>query len=215
MSDLLPAGTDPPLAERAQRVSTQGISTSERILRATVRRAAAGGTGAVSLNMVAATAGLSKGLVLYHFGDKTRLLASVIEWIARRSTAREARALEGVASGAILDALWNWIAEELARGELRVLAEFTHAKGIVIEDAAHSAALDRQMAAEQTAERVFAAFGGTSRVPNRMLGPVLVAFVDGLATAAPPSTRLAAASATEPGRSAFDVLWLALLGLAD
>jgi hypothetical protein len=59
-----------------------------------------------------------------------------------------------------------------------------------------------------SAERLFGLLSLRSRVPTVLLGDLLVTFVDGLA--ATPSE-----SARGSARAAFDVLWLALLGLAE
>jgi hypothetical protein len=58
------------------------------------------------------------------------------------------------------------------------------------------------------AERLFGLLSLRSRVPMSLVGDLLVTFVDGLA-ATP------AESARGNARAAFDVLWLALLGLAE
>jgi hypothetical protein len=66
----------------------------------------------------------------------------------------------------------------------------------------------RRMASTASAERLFSLLALRSRVPPVLLGEVLVTFLDGLASAVVPETG-------GDTRAAFDVLWLALLGLAE
>lgn len=55
------------------------LSTRERILRAADAIATECGAGMVSLDAVAARAGISKGGLLYHFPSKSALLQAVVE----------------------------------------------------------------------------------------------------------------------------------------
>jgi hypothetical protein len=65
----------------------------------------------------------------------------------------------------------------------------------------------RRTAATASVERLFALLALQPRVPTVLLGDLLVTFVDGLASIP--------ARAGAEARGAFDVLWLALLGLAE
>ncbi|MEP6692637.1 MAG: TetR/AcrR family transcriptional regulator, partial [Gemmatimonadaceae bacterium] len=66
---------------------------SERILASAVHCIVEVGAAAVTMHEVAEEAGVSKGLIHYHFHDKETLLARVLEWLTRAVTARERRAL--------------------------------------------------------------------------------------------------------------------------
>src|SRR5262245_56130411 len=72
---------------------------------------------------VADTAGVSKGLIHYHYHDKETLLARLIEWLAREAIARERSALAASTPRTAVDDLWAWVSGELDRGHLRVLIE--------------------------------------------------------------------------------------------
>ena len=52
--------------------------TRERILRAAMKVAARQGSGNVSLDAVAAEAGVSKGGLLYHFPNKIALMRGIV-----------------------------------------------------------------------------------------------------------------------------------------
>ncbi|GAC1514559.1 MAG: hypothetical protein NVS1B4_02490 [Gemmatimonadaceae bacterium] len=186
-------------------------SAPRRILDAVIRCAASGGVGCISLQGVAREGGVSKGLVLYHFRDKATLLAATITWVTRRATDRQACALDRVAPAETLDALWFWVADEIRREDLRVLTELTHAKGKAIRVASEESERLRRKTAEGTVRQVFSALNLRPRVPTSLIAGVVLAFIDGLAAVyrATDDTDMARA------RPAFDVLWLALLGLAD
>src|SRR6476661_1707596 len=98
---------------------------AERILRAAVRRIVASGAAALTMHEVAEEAGVSKGLIHYHFHDKETLLARVVEWMTRNLISRERRALAESSPRHAIDDLWTWLSAELERGHVRVLMELT------------------------------------------------------------------------------------------
>lgn len=179
----------------------------ERILHAAARLLAAGGAAQMNLQDVAREAGVSKGLIHYHFTDKDALLARVAAWMGEQVVARERRALSSSTPHTAIDALWRWLEEELERGELRALQELARHPAPAVADAALEIAVHRREAAAVTVEELFAALGLHARLPVVMLGEVVLAFTDGLA--ARPGRQRGEA------RAAFDVFWLALLGLAE
>src|ERR687885_690661 len=62
---------------------------AERILRATGRTIVDRGAVALTMHDVAEEAGVSKGLIHYHFHDKETLLARLAEWMTRNRAARD------------------------------------------------------------------------------------------------------------------------------
>ena len=197
--DADPAAAAPP----APRVASVG-----RILEAAARRVRTHGGADTSMQDVAAEAGVSKALIHYHYRSKEALLAGRVECLAAGGGARERAALVDAPGAAAVDRLWGWLAQELARGDLRVLAELTAMPAPEVRRATAHAARARLDAAAETVERLFALLGLRPRVPSAMLAAVTTAFVDGLAMDA------AIDGAANP-RVAFDVFWLALLGLAE
>ena len=86
-------------------VPDASVPAAERILEAAARvLAEQGGTG-LSMADVAHAAGVSKGLIHYHYRDKDALLARLAGWLADEVEGRERAALAGVAPGAAIDAL--------------------------------------------------------------------------------------------------------------
>lgn len=181
---------------------------AERILEGAARRVRSHGTADTSMQDVAAAAGVSKALVHYHFKSREALLARLVSWLADAVVARERCALVDAPPAAAVDRLWGWLADELARGDIRVLAELAGTPAPEVRRATAEGARARLDAAAETAERLFALLGLRPRVPSVMLAAVTTAFVDGLAVDA------AIDGAANP-RVAFDVFWLALLGLAE
>jgi AcrR family transcriptional regulator len=183
-------------------------SAADRILAAAARRLARDGAAAVSVQDVADEAGVSKALVHYHFHDKDALLARLAGDLAEALVARERGVFHDVDAAGAVDALWTWLRDELRAGELRVLLDLTASPAPPVREAARRAAHVRRAAAQRTVSTLFALLDLVPRVPVNMLADVVVAFVDGLA----------ADAAVEPERNhrvAFDVFWLALLGLAE
>lgn len=162
----------------------------------------------MTMQEVAEEAGVSKGLIHYHFEDKDRLLARLVMWIVEGLVRRERAALAGSTPHGAIDDLWHWLESELARGHIRALVELAGWRGGGVGPATAEAMHLRRMAATESAERLFALLALRPRVPPVLLGDLLVTFVDGLA-AAP------AGAGEADARAAFDVLWLALLGLAE
>jgi len=183
-------------------------AAAERILEAAARRVRACGAADTSMHDVAVEAGVSKALIHYHFKTKEALLARLVAWLADQVVGRESAALADAPPAAAVDRLWAWLAAELERGDVRVLAELSGTPTAEVRRASAAAARARRLASTDTVERLFQLLGLRPRVPSAMLAAVITAFVDGLAVDAGTD------GAANP-RVAFDVFWLALLGLAD
>ncbi|HEX5970915.1 MAG TPA: TetR/AcrR family transcriptional regulator [Gemmatimonadaceae bacterium] len=184
-----------------------GSATRQRIIDATIECVARAGATEASMATIAAAAGVSKALLHYHHADRARLLAEVVAQLGERLAARERSALAGADGSKAIDALWRWLEGELARGELRVLLELSSIREPLVHDAAAAVAEARRIAAGRTTADLLRRLGLEPRVPAALLGEASVAFMNGLAIAGP-----------VPGgdpRVAFDVFWLAMLGLAE
>ena len=187
--------------------STRGAAAG-RILEATSACIVQKGAADVSLQDVAEAAGVSKALIHYHFHDKGELLARLVEWLRAGLVARQSTALTGVSGSAALDALWQWLSDELERGDLRALLDLTLVQGASVQAAVRITAAARRDAATLVINALFDALGLKARVPSALIADAFVAFVDGLALD----------RVVEPERNArvsFDVFWLAMLGLTD
>jgi AcrR family transcriptional regulator len=191
------------------------LSATRRILEAAARQIASGGAAALALSDVARDAGVSKALIHYHFHDKETLLSRLIGHLAHDLVARERDVLveyEGQHNPLAVDALWQWLDGELRRGDIRVLVELDSCRGAAVQQAARQAATLRRNAAKETIERLFTILELRPRIEPAMLANVFVAFIDGLAIDAGLG---ADAGSAAPARVAFDVLWLAMLSLAE
>jgi AcrR family transcriptional regulator len=180
----------------------------ERILTAAATRLAISGASVLTMQEIAHEAGVSKALIHYHFHDKDTLLARLVLWMAEGLVRREHAALAASTPHAAIDDLWQWLETELTRGHVRALVELASWRSGRVRAAAVEATRLRRAASATSAERLFALLALRSRVPLALLGDLLVTFLDGLAS-----------TPGQPGgadaRAAFDVLWLALLGLAE
>jgi AcrR family transcriptional regulator len=179
-----------------------------RIVEAGVRCVAREGISGASMAAIAMEAGVSKALLHYHYHDRSRLLAEIVEQLGTRTIERERRAIDESDSMGGLDALWQWLEGELRRGELAALAELALAREAPVRRAARAAATERRRSAARTIERLFAELDLTPRVPAPLMADAAVAFIDGLAL------DVANGSIREP-RVSYDIFWLALLGLTE
>jgi AcrR family transcriptional regulator len=183
-------------------------NAATRILEAAAATVREGGSAAVSLQDVADRAGVSKALIHYHFRDRDTLLARLADWLADAVVAREAAALDAATPQSAIDRTWRWLEAELARGDVRALVALGREPGDAVRGALRDASRRRRERAAATVERLFSLLALRPRVPAPLLADVVVAFVDGL-------TLEHALLPDRPRRIAFDVLWLALLGLAE
>lgn len=181
---------------------------SDRILHATARRIVVSGAVTLTMNEVAEEAGVSKGLIHYHFHDKETLLTRLVEWMSLKLVARERAALADSTTRSAIDDLWRWLSGELERGHVRVLLELAESRAGLVQRAVRDSVQARREAAASSVERLFALLGLKPRIHSRLLADVIVAFIDGLAV----STSLEAAFNS---RAAFDVFWLAMLSLGE
>jgi AcrR family transcriptional regulator len=189
------------------RPARDGTATRQRIIDATIDCVARAGATEASMATIAAEAGVSKALLHYHYSDRARLLAEAVAQLGERLAARERSALAGADGSKAVDALWRWFESELVRGELRVLLELSSIREPLVHDAAATVADARRIGAGRTTGDLMRRLGLEPRVPAELLGEASVAFMNGLAIAGP-----------RPGsdpRVAFDVFWLAMLGLAE
>jgi AcrR family transcriptional regulator len=162
----------------------------------------------LTMQEIAEEARVSKGLIHYHFHDKDTLLARLVMWMAEGLVRREHAALATSTPHAAIDDLWRWLEAELARGHVRALVELASWRSERVRAAAAEAMRLRRVASTTSAERLFLLLALRSRVPPVLLGDLLVTFLDGLASAP-------VQGGGADARAAFDVLWLALLGLAE
>jgi AcrR family transcriptional regulator len=180
----------------------------ERILAAAAECAGLLGAAQVSLQTVAGVAGVSKALIHYHFRDRDALLARLADWLSDALVEGEEEALAAADAAGGLDALWGWLAGELASGRIRALVDLAQERGEAVRSAVRRSREARRAQATRTIERLFGALSLTPRLPAPLVGDVTVAFVDGLAgeAALDPDANL---------RLRFDVYWLSVLSLAE
>lgn len=181
---------------------------SERILQAAVRRIVESGSSSITMHEVAEEAGVSKGLIHYHFHDKQTLLTRMVEWMSRGLIARERSALLHSMPRQAIDDLWSWLSGELERGHVRVLLELAEWREELVQRAVREAMRARRVAATISVDRLFGLLGLRPRIPTTLMADMVVAFMDGLAVSA-------ALDQDFNARAGFDVFWLAVLSLGE
>ena len=177
-----------------------------RILDAAIRVLVREGAAEASLARIAEEAQVSKALVHYHFHDREQLLASVVARLGARLRERERAAVTAGTGEQAVDVLWGWLDDEIQRGELRTVLELGLERRALIREAAAAVARQRRADAATTVDTTFRRLGLRMRVGPELVAEGWVTFVDGI---------VLDAGALGAGRIAFDVHWLAVLGLAD
>ena len=182
-------------------------SSDRRILQAARRLVQLGGVAELSMGDVAAEAGVSKALVLYHFGDRDSLLAALVEDIGGDviGRARSALTRDDVPP---LDAHWAWLDRELSAGDVRALVSLAQCRTPATAAASRRVSDSRSALAAAQVEQLFVRLGLEPRMPPALIAETILAFADGLACQGE-------AGAGRDPRGAFDVLWLALLTLHE
>lgn len=181
---------------------------ADRILAAAAECVVRGGVAGTSMQDVAVAADVSKGLIHYHFRDKAQLLATLVDWLTTRVIGRQRAASGHVRPENAVDIVWSWTEGELRAGDLRALVAVSLDENEEVRVAAGAALGRRRLAATEMVAAVYGALELTPRVPAALLAEVMVAFLDGLATAS-------TISGTAEQRVAFDAFWLAILSLGD
>lgn len=177
---------------------------TERLTRAAIALGAAEGVGALSLQAIARTAGVSKALLLYHYAGKAALLQAVVAALSAASERRLRRAATAA------DPMEGWRAlarTEAASGELALLTALTLELELEAETLAPLRAA-RETAATVLATALLAGVQLTPRVPATMIGRLLLRQLDGIAAGATRGGLPAAELEAE-----LDVSALALLAL--
>jgi AcrR family transcriptional regulator len=157
---------------------------------------------------VAARAGVSKALVHYHFDDKSSLLSALVDDVGASVVERGRAAADAAGEEHALDAYWTWLERELAIGDVRVLVSLGESDNDRVRDAARRVAEQRREITRAHVTTVYERLGLKPRVPSELIADTVVAFVDGVAI-------MHALEPERDARPAFDVLWLALLTLAE
>ncbi len=184
--------------------SSRRVRSTARLVEAAVALLCAEGVGGVSVQRVADKAGVSKGLVHYHFRDKDALLAACAGALVADLVARDEVARQEPTATAILDALWRAVHSSLLDGRRRALVALSAESPPAIRETLAALAGDRHAAAAALLATLEATLGWVPRVPRATLAAAYVALGDGLALDA----------AIRPGgehRRAFDAFWFSVL----
>lgn len=175
--------------------------SAPRILDAAVALGVSDGAGALTLQAIAASAGVSKALVLYHFAGKDALLCA----IAQRLSTQDVEQLRSAAAAA--DALEGWRAtagDAGARGARALLVSLV--RELPVRSLASTLWAERAAAAADLAHAMLRAAGLQSRIATPLLGRMALHHLDGIAANA--TARTSASLDAE-----LDAAALALLGL--
>jgi len=190
-------------AERAAATAIQLLDATAEILRS-------GGAGAVSVQRVADEAGVSKGLVHYHFDGKEALLAHCAERLSRLLVEAEQVALDTSSPGSALDDLSMVVSGQPHVGRRRALLALALDSSPQTSAAYSAASVLRRESSLKTVARLEELLGFEPRIPRAALAEAYLALVDGLAMdhGVRPDSHV-------HHRQAFDAFWLAVLSVGE
>ncbi len=187
------------------RDAEDGPTAPERILRAALAELVLHGAGSLSMHEVADRAGVSKGLIHYHYHDKDAMLARAATRLGERICARGRRALAAMLPESVVTDLRAWMEDELQLGEWRALLSLGEWLAPAVQRAAREALDTRRAMTTELAATMFARLGIRPRIAPEQAGDLLVTLVSGLAVE----------SARGDPPAAFDALVLALIALGE
>jgi len=130
-------------------VPKDAASTRSTILAAAVQTLQRAGVEGFTLDAVARRAGVVKGLILYHYASRARLLRAAAAQIAEARTGGLERALASAAGAGRVDACWEELRRQAEDGTGRAWLSLSaaglidrSARNAQFEDAARDAILD-------------------------------------------------------------------------
>jgi AcrR family transcriptional regulator len=130
-------------------VPKDATSTRSTILAAAVQTLQRGGVEGFTLEAVARRAGVVKGLILYHYASRGRLLRAAASAIAEARSAALERALASAPGAGGLDACWEELRRQAEDGTARAWLSLSaaglidrSARNAEFEDAARDAIVD-------------------------------------------------------------------------
>ncbi|MDB4907080.1 MAG: regulatory protein TetR [Gemmatimonadetes bacterium] len=183
------------------------MTQPQHILAAAARCIRRGGASGATLGAIAAEAQVSKGLLLYHFTDKSGLIVALLGEACVRILGREAELRARPEGTRAVAALRSWMEEELAREDVALLAALAFSDEPAVRAAVAAANEARVESARETVHWLFEQLGLAPRVPDAFIARATVALLDGLA--------LRKGDEGSHAAVAFDVFWLGMLGLAE
>jgi AcrR family transcriptional regulator len=134
---------------RDNNVPKDAASTRSNILAAAVQTLQRGGLEGFTLDAVARRAGVVKGLILYHYASRGRLLKAAASQIATARSAGIERALASAPGADALDACWEELRRQAEDGTARAWLSLCSAglidrsaRNAPFEDAAREAVID-------------------------------------------------------------------------
>ena len=149
MFRLAPSLLTPIIDRRDNNVPKDASSTRSNILAAAVQTLQRGGVEGFTLDAVARRAGVVKGLILYHYASRGRLLRAAASHIAATRTAAIQRALASSAGAGGLDACWEELRRQAEDGTARAWISLCaaglidrSARNAEFEDTAREAVID-------------------------------------------------------------------------
>jgi len=152
-----------------------------RILDAALEELVARGAASLAMHDVADRAGVSKGLIHYHFHDKNALLAEVAPRLGDRIATRARGALATSATASAIADLERWLVREIELGEWRGLLALAEWPAEGVRRAARTALDDRRQEMHRVLERLLSLLQIRTKMSLGPLTDLAIAVVSGLA----------------------------------
>ena len=195
VGENMPSGLETPLA-------------AERILMAAAALLRVRGAGELSMQEIADAAGVSKGLIHYHFQDKDALFLRLVAHFEETLEERGRAALTASTPASVVDDLRRWVDAEVACGDWRALLLLATSTNPEVRARVARAQRALSALAESTSQRLHVLLGLRPRIAPALVGQLLMTVVSGLVL-------LDEADAAINVRGVYDVLILGVIALAE
>ena len=158
--------------------------TRDRIIEASRDLISDHGITRTTVDRIVATAGVSKGLVSYHFGGKRGLFEALSSSLTSARVAQWTEALDQRSAQTAIDRSWRTLEQELADGTFRVWRNLQIVSPDMTEQTVKNSLTLFVDALGLATDRMLRRSGLTPAVPTAEFGALLASLIEGLGTLA-------------------------------
>ena len=158
--------------------------TRDRIIESTRDLISDNGIARTTVDRIVAAAGVSKGLVSYHFGGKRGLFEALSAELTSSRASRWADALDQRSAQTAIDRSWRTLEQELADGTFRVWRNLQVITPDMTEQTVKNSLTLFVDSLGLATDRMLRRAGLTPAVPTAEFGALLASLIEGLGTLA-------------------------------
>jgi AcrR family transcriptional regulator len=180
----------------------------ELILTTVEKRLRLSGVGSLTIDLIAKEAGCAKGLVNYHFGTKSDLLAAASDRLLNAREGKWNAALKAPTPELAIERSWALIREEVDQGVWKAWISLNSSGEEVIVRAVNNSLETFGATLSASVRELLEALGLVPSVPPEELGHLVTAAIHGF------EVQLSAGATPQHVEGGHTAMWLAVLSLA-